>query len=602
MTSNLVLSLLLVLEFVTVANGMFTVRLRKKVASKAMPIRTSHSRIQLHDVYNEQLNATANGAIYEGKISLGEPPQSFTVVFSTSDSILWVPETKCLNSGENGKHCQQNVGTYDPNKTKKGKRVQRGLKYAPRVVAGTYRKDQFAFGDKDCPKQVYKLKTPVVFGSASQTSNGDQGVLGLGLPDPAKDGPATSIFDLMIKEKVVDSPVFTTMYRKCAAADSCKNAGKITFGGVNSKVCDTPRGNVKIVPDSKIWEFPIDALKIKKRQVTGMRLLIFFLALHVSNGFDVKFTEEVVTVGIWDERCLVIDGQIGSPPQDIRFAVTQWPSDDQIAGGSDLIVYSQSNCGAYCWHKSETFKKVGLAFNYYANHGPSGWLATDRITIGDKDIESSFPFQLSFNKTEKFSTVHLNVATDKSPSFINNVLKDEEDKVVVFAYISILPTYSGVISFGNRDIGGCVDDWVFADVLDGPMQWMFEIQHISIEHGTWYHKDRIPAVIVLDDYKLELPSGQTYFIKQTLHSKTVNGFEKVSCELTENINFTVMGFNLTLTPDDYIDKTMTSTDFCFLKMETREDNLAILPYNVLRKNCLLFDFAKFQIGLSTYDY
>ncbi|KAI6197774.1 Aspartic peptidase family and Aspartic peptidase domain-containing protein [Aphelenchoides besseyi] len=264
MTSNLVLCLLLVLEFASVANGMFTVRLRKKVASKAMPIRTPHSRIQLHDVYNEQLNATANGAIYEGKISLGEPPQSFTVVFSTSDSILWVPETKCHNSGENGKHCQQNVGTYDPNKTKKGKRVQRGLKYAPRVVAGTYRRDQFAFGDKDCPKQVYKLKTPVVFGSASQTSNGDQGVFGLGLPDPAKDGPATSIFDLMIKEKVVDSPVFTTMYRKCAAADSCKNAGKITFGGVNSKVCDTPRGNVKVVADSKNWEFPIDALKIKK--------------------------------------------------------------------------------------------------------------------------------------------------------------------------------------------------------------------------------------------------------------------------------------------------------------------------------------------------
>ncbi|KAI6198213.1 Peptidase A1 domain-containing protein [Aphelenchoides fujianensis] len=241
---------------------MFNVRLRKRVGAKAAN-KTRASPLRLHDVYNQELDALEHGITYEGKISLGSPPQTFNVIFSSSSSMLWVPETKCHNSGENGKHCLHNTGTYDPAKSKSTKKVRKGFRLSPRVVKGVYRRESFAFGDKECPKKMLKLKSPITFGSATQTSGGDQGVFGLAFPNPEVDGPASSVFDVMVKEGVVDQPVFTTMFRKCLEAEGCKRAGTITFGGTDGNTCEAPQGSVKVVEDSKFWEFEMDSLEVK---------------------------------------------------------------------------------------------------------------------------------------------------------------------------------------------------------------------------------------------------------------------------------------------------------------------------------------------------
>lgn len=100
---------------------------------------------------------------------------------------------------------------------------------------------------------MLKLKTPIVFGAATQTLNGDQGVLGLGLPNPSADGPMTSVFDQLIKDELIDTPIFTTMYKKCSDAAGCKKAGLLTLGGVDETACEKVTKWVAVPESAKQW-------------------------------------------------------------------------------------------------------------------------------------------------------------------------------------------------------------------------------------------------------------------------------------------------------------------------------------------------------------
>lgn len=109
---------------------------------------------------------------------------------------------------------------------------------------------------------MLKLKTPIVFGAATQTLNGDQGVLGLGLPNPLVDGPMTSVFDQLVKDGLVDAPVFTTMYKKCSDVAGCKKAGLLTLGGVDEKVCEKVQKWVPVPTSAKQWAVNVRTLYI----------------------------------------------------------------------------------------------------------------------------------------------------------------------------------------------------------------------------------------------------------------------------------------------------------------------------------------------------
>ena len=118
--------------------------------------------------------------------------------------------------------------------------------------------------NQKCETQMLKLKTPIVFGAATQTLNGDTGVLGLGLPNSAADESLTDVFDQMIKDGLLDSPIFTTMYKPCADSDGCKKAGMLTLGGLDETSCEAVAKWFPVPESAKQWSVSVEKWIVNK--------------------------------------------------------------------------------------------------------------------------------------------------------------------------------------------------------------------------------------------------------------------------------------------------------------------------------------------------
>jgi hypothetical protein len=58
----------------------------------------------------------------------------------------------------------------------------------------------------------------------------------LGLGFKRSDEKATSILDQFVKEKMLDQPIFTVVYRSCQFdQEECNYAGMITFGDIDTE-------------------------------------------------------------------------------------------------------------------------------------------------------------------------------------------------------------------------------------------------------------------------------------------------------------------------------------------------------------------------------
>jgi saccharopepsin len=123
------------------------------------------SNIALDDLFNLE---------YFGKISLGTPPQEFTVIFDTGSSNLWVPSSKCkICTGK--KYFSENSSTYLPIKD------EFLLTYGSGSVKGFWSMDRLQIGDFAVENQEFGEVTDIPEGTIINNANFD-GILGLGWP------------------------------------------------------------------------------------------------------------------------------------------------------------------------------------------------------------------------------------------------------------------------------------------------------------------------------------------------------------------------------------------------------------------------------------
>ncbi|KAH0450809.1 hypothetical protein IEQ34_021501 [Dendrobium chrysotoxum] len=121
-------------------------------------------------------------AQYYGEISIGTPPQKFTVIFDTGSSNLWVPSAKCRFSIAcffHSKYKSSNSNTYTAN----GKSA--AIQYGTGAIAGFLSQDHVGVGDLLVKDQVF-IEATSEPGTTFLVAKFD-GILGLGFKEISVD-------------------------------------------------------------------------------------------------------------------------------------------------------------------------------------------------------------------------------------------------------------------------------------------------------------------------------------------------------------------------------------------------------------------------------
>nr|DBA33919.1 TPA: hypothetical protein GDO54_001538 [Pyxicephalus adspersus] len=153
---------------------------------------------------------------YFGQISIGTPPQQFTVIFDTGSSNLWVPSIYCTSQA-----CMQH-NRYEPSQS--STYVSNGepffIQYGTGNLTGILGIDQITVQGITVQDQTFaeSVSEP---GNTFQDSNFD-GILGLAYPNLAVDN-CIPVFDNMIAQKLVELPLFGVYM------NSIQVAGQVVF-------------------------------------------------------------------------------------------------------------------------------------------------------------------------------------------------------------------------------------------------------------------------------------------------------------------------------------------------------------------------------------
>ncbi|NXA81395.1 PEPA protein, partial [Thryothorus ludovicianus] len=186
---------------------------------------------------------------YFGTISIGTPPQEFTVVFDTGSSNLWVPSVFCSSPA-----CR-NHNRFNPAESSTFLSTNDTLfiAYGTGSMTGVLGYDTVNVAGINVRNQIFGL---------AETEPGDffyytpfDGILGLAFPSIASSG-ATPVFDNMMMENLVDRQLFSVYLSRDSQGGSF-----VLFGAIDPYY--TTRG-ISWIPLSAetYWQISMESVSI----------------------------------------------------------------------------------------------------------------------------------------------------------------------------------------------------------------------------------------------------------------------------------------------------------------------------------------------------
>ncbi|NWI95410.1 PEPE protein, partial [Pitta sordida] len=190
---------------------------------------------------------------YYGTISIGTPPQDFSVVFDTGSSNLWVPSVSCPSLA-----CETHR-VFDPSQSSTYRSTGQSLsiRYGTGEMSGIVGSDTVTVASLVDTNQLFGLSTAEP-GRFFVDVKFD-GILGLGYPDLAADG-IPPVFDNLVNESLVQHNLFSVYLAR-------EETGSVViFGGIDESYFT---GSIHWIPVSYqgYWQVSMDSIIVDSREV-----------------------------------------------------------------------------------------------------------------------------------------------------------------------------------------------------------------------------------------------------------------------------------------------------------------------------------------------
>ncbi|KAI3993284.1 hypothetical protein MKX01_010027 [Papaver californicum] len=197
-------------------------------------------------------------AQYYGEISIGTPPQNFTVIFDTGSSNLWVPSSKCNFSIACYLHPRYKASQSSTYKKMVCIHLERKyceINYGSGSISGFFSEDNVKFGDLIFRNQTFIEATRE--GSLAFVLSKFDRILGLGFQEISV-GNAVPVWYNMVAQGLVSEEVFPFWLNRDAEA---KDGGEIVFAGIDPKQY---KGSHTYVPitEKGYWQFEMGDILI----------------------------------------------------------------------------------------------------------------------------------------------------------------------------------------------------------------------------------------------------------------------------------------------------------------------------------------------------
>lgn len=182
-------------------------------------------------------------AQYYGDVNIGTPPQSFSVIFDTGSSNLWVPNRKF---GHHAMYDHTKSSTYKENGT------EFNIMYGSGPVSGFISQDLVKVGELSVQDQFFaEVNVTKGLGPAYFLGKFD-GIFGLGFDTISVDHLKTP-FHRMVELGLLDEPVFAFYLGN-------NQPGELTFGGIDKKHYSGELSYVDVMSPT-YWTVQLDGIE-----------------------------------------------------------------------------------------------------------------------------------------------------------------------------------------------------------------------------------------------------------------------------------------------------------------------------------------------------
>ncbi|KAJ0041655.1 hypothetical protein NL108_009069, partial [Boleophthalmus pectinirostris] len=195
-------------------------------------------------------------AQYFGSISIGTPPQEFTVLFDTGSSNLWVPSVHCsfldLACWVHRRYNSKKSSTYVQNGT------QFSIRYGRGSLSGFISGDTVSVAGLPVPKQQFgeAVKQPGITFAVARFD----GVLGMAYPSISV-AKVTPVFDSAMAAKLLPQNVFSFYISRDPLAAV---GGELILGGTDPQYYSGELNYVNVTRKA-YWQIQMSGINVGKQ-------------------------------------------------------------------------------------------------------------------------------------------------------------------------------------------------------------------------------------------------------------------------------------------------------------------------------------------------